>query len=984
MRLIRKISFFCLLIAAVLLGFSGCLDKASKQETLSVDQYFPDDNEVPAKPVWINVQPEVFFVRENQNGEQTRNFGVFLEWKKVTTNYKGDLKQNVMGYKIYRDNRKTAAAVIMDPEKTKYEDLDRKVLLDGTKHSYYVSAIDSKMRESVSDVQNAELKVGGVYPDAPRNFFILCNGDKVTLYWSPPGNREYCVTHGDQIRMYRICRSESGGLFQTVALVPAENQMFIDSMLKLNTAYKYQIFAITSIGNIGVGSELRDAQITNLSNEDLARPTAPTSLTLQRTEAGTPGAVKLTWKMPAWNDDGRSGTNMASDVVAYKIYRYQNQRFETSLGESQVYTLINVVYNTLEYIDNEIDITRKDLYYYYRVSAVDTKDHEGDLSYPVSYYLDVPTTATPAPEGFYIEVNAAGEPTFHWKLESGVETYRLWGSQNTTKFDVFREIDAKKELEGYKNGDLISYKISSMSLGDNEKINLKLQAYDNAYIFSSNLTYYVRIEKPGPFQNGRLVLYAGDLSGLFEARSIQQAWFVRKHYGLSQAAEDSLWGYDIRQGVHYRIDKIDGPNDSWLVLDAMGMQPPPLSNSATVLASTSITQEIKVGDFVYTDLSSTNTSELGLVDSVRPLFSVISGMALADSRETYYYLPAYNDDGLSFWRDSAGDGVDLHDFLYQDEEFALLQHGMEGDTLKLDTDVDPWTYYGQTWDILQVKANNPKYPDFWETLYNQNGVAPWDRCSRNLLNDWGTVKTKGGGCACYLGPDSKKKYIARDFYGETLASGQQLLVRWEGNYFGTWPAAAGTWPNSAHEIIFADKATQAANGITSENSLIRAVRKDNTLMWDLNNGDPIDYTSSGWSNDLAKNNYDMFQEEFRFKYFVPETGSYAVTMYFNSIPGIAGHYLIGLRKNGALIGTLQEVSDTTNKEQVTWPNVFASNKDRLDFYFYALGTQYQTATTNLFDGTFNFDVANKPYLATNSPCQLCLNRLEFRKLDSNI
>lgn len=951
-------TFFLAANLAVLLLFNGCLDKDSGQELTTIEDMLPDDREYPARPSWSFVQPEVLFSVEDQYGARERHFGVHLEWTRVLLNTKGNIKENIIGYKIYRDSKQKAIGVVLGQENTTYEDRDLDALVEDSKHTYYVSALDSKARETFSDAQGVELKVGGQFPSAPRNFFILANGDQVTLYWYSPENLQYCLSMGDEVTAYRINRRAGSGDWETIAWVPVEKTMFVDGNINSNDSYSYQLFAVTRIGNVGPGSAICEARAPHLFDESLSAPTAPEGLTVVPAEIGIAGALKLSWKLPKWNDNGGVGTASTGAVVGYKIYRFEAEQFERRTIENIKYQLVGIVYNKTEYFDQSIDYTLKNKWYFYKVSAVNTRNYEGELSHPAGYYLDVSTSATKTPESFRVEVNDKGELTFYWKLAAGVEEYYIYHSLNTRDFEQLTVIDSHKTFADYKDGDIVSFK-PGVQLPYGVVRYYKLMAFDNVNHFSSNKTYYLKAEKVGPLQNNRLILYPQDFVGIIEARSLHYAWYARQFYGRAEVAQESFWNFDIQRGLHYKAEIVDDSGSSYLVLDAMAGQPPPAQTPEQVFSAMAVSQEIFVSDYIYTDLSSTVTTELGTVDSVRPIFEALPRTSTHDSTEVYYYLSAYNDDGLSYWKDLGKDNVTLSDFLYDDNDMVMLQHGMEGDVIKLNYDVDPWTYYGRAIDLTDIRASVGTYPDFWPTLTTYDGAAPYDMTSRNLLNDWDTEKHNGG-CAYFIGPHSGRKFMARDFFGEWLYSGNTLQVRWAGNYFGPW--YAGTWPGTS-EILLNDITT----GTPGTDALARPIRKDNALSWDAMTLEPVDFTSGSFSNTLRDNNYDMYQDQFRFRYYAPESGSYKITMYFSPEAGKTGNYLMCMKKNGKMVSSYKTVNYLT--ESVSW-DLYCFNTDKLEFYFYSLGSQDGNGDIDVFGAGFQYD-------GSNSPCQVWINRIEF-------
>jgi len=976
-----------LILAGVFLSlllFVGCDDK---NNTDYLTTAVADDGEAPKAPEWLEAQPEFLFSNENPDNN-TKYFNVFLRWKPVSKNTKGEDKSNIVAYKVYR-NEKSQAIGVVKYGNEQFEDNDIGYLQKGKRVTYYISAVDSEMRETMSGPQTVDLQTYGAEPQPPMNFYLVeGSGNQVTLSWDEPENAEACKGANDAISKYRIIKKKNDGSWTTIAMIPAERTFYIDEGLGEGNIYYYQVSAVTASGNVSLPSDERSIVVEHSSGYIATRPTGPEEVNVMPFESSVnPYASKITWKKPIWNDDGMNGKNLSSDVVAYRIYRASNSSFNLENAWDLNYEPLKIVYNNYSYIDNSIDWKNDAKYYYYRVSAINSHGIEGDLSAPSTIYLGNTTTATKTPEGFRAVTDNSGKVTFYWEFDPDVEEYYIYKSKNGIIFDSYKTIVSRTYSSSYSKGDEVSYVDQSLMLSDYEKMYFKLQAYDhNTSRTRSNLSYFVKAEKPIYQTSDRIVLQAEDLVNSAQVRSVWYAWYSNELYTDPNIAIDSLWGYDIQQGEHYNLgtktvfNTDDGKNYECLYFETMGRQVPPQESSPSNLF-TGISDEVTNDDFVYTDIINNNSAETTAIesvrvvypydtgvntgtnrvsDSVRPIFKAKPKLSSNDSYN-YYYISAYNDDGLTYWDDIAGDGVGADDFYYITTQYPLLQHGMEGKDLTLDYDVDPWTskspenfanYRLYMWDMnydwnYQYYEDwytyHIPYYDFWYILsyYKTRDFKYyyWYNAPRNIDN-WPSnnyadpmylqvemsgekqfvtgdllpsVSLLNGGCAYFIGPDSNSKFIAHDYFADNFKSYDWSAVypiQWRENYFGPLysdasPYYVGWWPMDAKQTNFT-----------------RNFRKDNTVTFNAY-GSGIDYNDVSWIDpsgdnyrDIKYNTYDMYQEQIRFSWTPSEDGYYNVDMYFMNTVN-SGNYFVFLKQDGHIIGTpaiinLSENADTVN------------------------------------------------------------------------
>ncbi|MDD2716320.1 MAG: fibronectin type III domain-containing protein [Candidatus Wallbacteria bacterium] len=733
----RKKEFVLLAMVPIIgffLIFIGCNNNNSGDLTTTVVQ---DDGESPQTPLWQDVQPEFLYTDESPN-QSTKYFSVYLSWKPVTTNSKGSTKKNIIAYKIYRDDKDKAVGVV-SYGKEEYEDQDLTVLQSGKRITYYVSAVDSQMRESFSGPQMVDLQTYGAEPQPPMNFFLIPGtGNQVTLSWTEPENMQLCKNSGDEISKYRIQKHANNDAWKTIAMIPVESNYYVDEGLSPGNTYYYRVYAITHSGNGSLPSDERSIYFEHKSEDLLARSTAPENVSAVMFETtSNPYAVKVAWQRPIWNDDGQNGQDLCTDVVAFKVYRADTGTFDLTSAWGLIYKPIKIVYNLDFYVDSTVNLHTDTQTHFYRISAVNTRGVEGDLSYPVSVYTGYTTTGTKTPLRFRCTTDNEGKITFYWEFDANVEEYNILYSKNGIVYQSFKTL-SKDSFPGYKTGDEVTCRDENYIL-DQDILYFKLQAYDHATRnTASNYGYYVKAEKPFFLTSDKVVIEAEDLVESCKVRSVWYAWYAQNLYHDRNISASSLWDYDLQRGEHYNM----GVKTVWctddskpyqcLYFDTMGRQHPPQESSPSNLF-VGISDEVYHDDYVYTDLIDNNYSNTLLderirvlypaqspdyatvprmCDSVRPIFKAKSKLSSSDNYN-YQYITTYNDDGYSYWNDTDGNGVDLYEFYYVLTENPLLQHGMEGKDLHLDYDVDPWTN--------KTPTNFSNYHlGLWDNNYNWN------------------------------------------------------------------------------------------------------------------------------------------------------------------------------------------------------------------------------------------------------------------------
>jgi hypothetical protein len=342
----KSIIFILTGVFLSLLIFVGCNDKNSTDYLTTAVE---DDGEAPKAPEWLEAQPEFLYSNENPD-DNTKYFNVFLRWKPVKDNTKNEPKKNIVAYKVYR-NKKDKAVGVVKYGKEEYEDNDINYLQEGKRVTYYISAVDSAMRETFSGPQTVDLQSYGANPQPPMNFYLVeGSGNQVTLSWDEPENADACKGANDEISKYRIRKKVNDGKWSTIAMIPSSRTFYIDDGLGDGNIYYYQIYAVTASGNVSLPSDERSIVISHASDYLETRPTGPENVAVVPFESSTnPYACKITWAKPIWNDDGTNGKNLSSDVIAYKVYRASSTGFSLEGAWNLDYQPLKVVYNNYSF-----------------------------------------------------------------------------------------------------------------------------------------------------------------------------------------------------------------------------------------------------------------------------------------------------------------------------------------------------------------------------------------------------------------------------------------------------------------------------------------------------------------------------------------------------------------------------------------------------------------------------------------------------------
>ncbi len=197
----------------------------------------------------------------------------------------------LLGYRIYRSGGSGGfVPVEVGPNTTHYHDTEVDIL---TRYSYSVLAYNEK---GPGDYLTVSIEVDFSAPSETKNLRLTPVDTGVHLEWDPPD-----FDGGADLKRYRIYRCHTPhGEYKHVHSVDAEQTNFTDYGLENGREYWFYVIADNG-GDLGDPSEI-------FSAIPFGHPGEPLDLKLEV----SPGTVKLSWKVPAF-DGGRP-------ISTYNVY----------------------------------------------------------------------------------------------------------------------------------------------------------------------------------------------------------------------------------------------------------------------------------------------------------------------------------------------------------------------------------------------------------------------------------------------------------------------------------------------------------------------------------------------------------------------------------------------------------------------------------------------------------------------------------------
>lgn len=256
-------------------------------------------------------------------------------------------QRNVSGFKLHMRKADSGAwqsvATINDASATDYVHADSKMLADGQRYEYAVSAFDAAVETPKSNVVAISTMPA---PEPPAAFTAL--GGKVkemTLTWEP--------AQSPAVKGYKVYRQDNGKWELLETIKDRQTSQYSDKgsffkKLEDGATYRYIITAFNPYDNEGPAS-------MEAVGTTKPVPQPVTSLTASETAP----TVTLSWQ--AGSED---------DLDYYQLYRGSNCAGVRKYART----------GSTRFVDSDIDGGKS---YCYRVSAVDLDELEGSLSAPV-------------------------------------------------------------------------------------------------------------------------------------------------------------------------------------------------------------------------------------------------------------------------------------------------------------------------------------------------------------------------------------------------------------------------------------------------------------------------------------------------------------------------------------------------------------------------------------------------------------------------
>ncbi|MFA5480182.1 MAG: fibronectin type III domain-containing protein [Candidatus Muiribacteriota bacterium] len=462
-----------LLILLVIIGCGG-------KETGIAGIAMYDDGEAPAIPQGIQVRSIYLFTNPTL-GSNDKRYQVVVRWNKVTKNINDKQKDNIIGYKIFRNDTNTPIGIV-DKDTLIFED-NSTDLREGKSYTYYVTAFDSLLRETRSDGQRITISpsnASGHMPDRPLNVIVIREANRTaTMVWDKPQNISDLAEANDPIDSYIIYRQVGeNGNPELIAQVGASVQFFSDPTVVEGTRYYYRVRAVTKSGLLGIESETKSVIITYNYNDDGFAPAAPIwSSVTEITSGGNPNARRLTWQTPPYKDNGTNGNESAGDISGYKIYRAESKNGD--------YLLATITGNVTSWIDvNTIGINKEPIDYWYKIAAYDYSGNTGDFSQA----LKVGVNPVGTPQNFAGEIDQYDQITISWTKEPN-KTYNIYESMNGK---IYRKM---RENYSPTGADWSTVSFQPRKVTDSKFYFYKVAAVDLTSNNESNKTYFVRLNK---------------------------------------------------------------------------------------------------------------------------------------------------------------------------------------------------------------------------------------------------------------------------------------------------------------------------------------------------------------------------------------------------------------------------------------------------------------------------------------------------------
>ncbi|HVT88874.1 MAG TPA: NPCBM/NEW2 domain-containing protein, partial [Tepidisphaeraceae bacterium] len=299
---------------------------------------------------------------------------------------------------------------------------------DGTTRSggnYFNGQLDD-VRIYNQIIDPGEVNGLALAPAAPTNLVVTpASGTELDLSWTDVATTE---------TGYKVERSEAGGPFIQIALLPAGSTSYDDVGLTQNVAFSYRVRATSSAG---------DSAYSNTVNT--ATPVAPITPT-----DGQPTAIGSTQISISWTDN-------ASNELGIKVLR--------KVGDAQFAQVADLPPNTESYVDNNNGLgLTPGVSYDYHIQEYNIAGYSDFTGFTATTLATTPTGVTATP--------AADSVTISWMTSTGAAGYNLYrsttpGGEGTTPFAA--GITGTGFIDDtISPGQFYYYRVTSLNVDDDE------------------------------------------------------------------------------------------------------------------------------------------------------------------------------------------------------------------------------------------------------------------------------------------------------------------------------------------------------------------------------------------------------------------------------------------------------------------------------------------------------------------------------------
>jgi len=231
--------------------------------------------------------------------------------------------------------------------KVLYKDKELRV---GEKATYFIRKVDMFSEEGMASIEVRGTIQDELMPQPVKDVYVKSTDKKITIRWR----------HNPDAISYDVYRSTiTAGNFVKINKEPIKKEVYIDTDFKVEKEYYYYV----------VANNLQGSSIPSMKMLAFARDTTPPSSPTDLKTKVEKSDIHLSWKAPS-----------EKDVVGYRLYIATDEYTqEWNLMNQELIKETSFLHKRSEKLDKNT--------YYYRVSALDKKSNESDVSNIVAVKL---------------------------------------------------------------------------------------------------------------------------------------------------------------------------------------------------------------------------------------------------------------------------------------------------------------------------------------------------------------------------------------------------------------------------------------------------------------------------------------------------------------------------------------------------------------------------------------------------------------------